>query len=95
MARGCRIGQTRYFCVYQVLITKTYEMKMFHSAILKLVLDRVVLSHQRQNTEDDDSIDGTSKKKSKSRSEIEMQAKEIGELLNKGAYDVFRDDDDT
>ena len=33
-----------------------------------------------------------SKKKSKSKSEREMQAKKIDELLKKGAYDVFQDD---
>ena len=74
---------------------QTYEIHMFHSASLKLGLDRTVLASQRQNTEYDGSIDGTFKNKSKSKSEIEMQAKEIDELLKKGAYDMFQDDDDT
>lgn len=60
---------------------------MFHSASMKLGLDRAVLAHQRQQETDDS-------QETKSKSEREVQAKEIDELLKKGAYDVFRDDDD-
>jgi len=63
---------------------------MFHAASMKLGLDRAVLAHQRQQETDD-----SQETKSKSKSEREVQAKEIDELLKKGAYDVFRDDDDT
>ena len=80
--------------MYQILTSKTYEMHMFHSASLKLGIDCAVLAHQRKNTEDYGSIDGTYKKKSKSKSERDMQAKEINELLKKGAYNVFRDNGD-
>jgi hypothetical protein len=62
---------------------------MFHSASLKLGLDRAVLAHQRQQETEDGQ-----EAKSKSKSEREMQAKEIDQLLKKGAYDVFRDEDD-
>jgi len=86
MARAHRIGQTRSVRVYRLLTSKTYEMHMFHSASLKLGLDRAVLAHQRQGEE--------SKGGRKSKAEREEQAKEIDELLKKGAYDVFRDDDD-
>ncbi|KAL7473004.1 hypothetical protein ACHAXS_013390 [Conticribra weissflogii] len=89
MARAHRIGQTRSVRVYRLLTSKTYEMHMFHSASLKLGLDRAVLAAQRQNA---NSEEGSSKRKSKA--EREEQAKEIDELLKKGAYDVFRDDDD-
>lgn len=89
MARAHRIGQTRSVRVYRLLTSKTYEMHMFHSASLKLGLDRAVLAAQRQNAS---SEEGSSKRKSKA--EREEQAKEIDELLKKGAYDVFRDDDD-
>ena len=54
-----------------------------------------MLARQRQNTEDYGSIHGTSKKKSKPKSEREMQEKDIYEILKKGAYDVFRDNNDT
>mmetsp|Transcript_46338 Transcript_46338/g.69924 ORF Transcript_46338/g.69924 Transcript_46338/m.69924 type:complete len:237 (+) Transcript_46338:1205-1915(+) len=92
MARAHRIGQTRAVRVYRLLTSKTYEMHMFHSASMKLGLDRAVLAHQRQHGADDD--DDPAKSKSKSKKEREIQAKEIDELLKKGAYDVFRDDDD-
>lgn len=62
---------------------------MFHSASLKLGLERAVLSQNREQT--DESDDGTKPTK---KSEREAQAKEIDELLKKGAYDVFRDEDD-
>jgi len=87
MARSHRIGQTRPVRVYRLLTAKTYEMHMFHSASMKLGLDRAVLAHQRQ--QDGDDGDGSSKKTDK-----QVHAKEIDELLKKGAYDVFRDDDD-
>ena len=95
MTRAHRIGQTRDVCVYRLLTAKTYEMHMFHIASLKLGLDHAVLSNQRQNTEYDGSIDGTSKNKYKWKSESEMQAKEIDKLLKKVSHDVFWYDDDT
>jgi len=91
MARAHRIGQTRAVRVYRLLTAKTYEMHMFHSASMKLGLDRAVLAHQRQQGGEDQDTS----KKGKSKSEKELQAKEIDELLKKGAYDVFRDDDDS
>merc|ERR1712100_666155 len=88
MARAHRIGQTRAVRVYRLLTAKTYEMHMFHSASMKLGLEKAVLSHQR------DQEGGSKGGKSKSKSEREAQAKEIDSLLKKGAYDVFKDDDD-
>jgi len=65
-------------------------MHMFHTASLKLGLERAVLSQNReQQTEESDDA-----AKSTRASEREAQAKEIDNLLKKGAYDVFRDDDD-
>jgi hypothetical protein len=61
---------------------------MFHSASLKLGLERAVLSQNRE--QGDDSDENTKSK----RKNAQAQAKEIDELLKKGAYDVFRDDDD-
>ena len=87
MARAHRIGQTRSVQVYRLLTAKTYEMHMFHSASMKLGLEKAVLSHQRDS-------ESAGEGKSKSKSEKEAQAKEIDSLLKKGAYDVFRDDDD-
>jgi hypothetical protein len=63
-------------------------MHMFHSASMKLGLERAVLAQQReQNEETDDNV-------KKPKSEKEAHAKEIDELLKKGAYDIFRDEDD-
>lgn len=61
---------------------------MFHTASLKLGLERAVLSQNRDQSDDGDDS------KSKKKSDKEAQAKEIDELLKKGAYDVFRDEDD-
>ena len=88
MARAHRIGQQRSVKIYRLLTAKTYEMHMFHSASLKLGLERAVLSQNR------DQGDDTDDSKSKKKSDREAQAKEIDELLKKGAYDVFRDEDD-
>jgi superfamily II DNA/RNA helicase len=87
MARAHRIGQTKPVHVYRLLTAKTYEMHMFHSASMKLGLDRAVLAHQRHQ-----GIDGKGHSKKRSK---ESQAKEIDELLKKGAYDVFTDEDDS
>ena len=89
MARAHRIGQTRAVRVYRLLTAKTYEMHMFHSASMKLGLDRAVLAHTRQQQGEDD------ESKPKDKSERASQAKEIDELLKKGAYDVFKDEDDS
>ena len=88
MARAHRIGQTRAVRVYRLLTAKTYEMHMFHSASMKLGLERAVLSQQRDQGNEGDGG------KSKSKSEKAAQAKEIDALLKKGAYDIFKDDND-
>jgi superfamily II DNA/RNA helicase len=80
-ARAHRIGQTRSVMVYRLLTRKTYEMEMFHQASMKLGLDRAVLAHARQEKSTD------------KEGKYKLSAKEIDELLKKGAYDVFREDD--
>jgi len=92
MARAHRIGQTRAVRVYRLLTAKTYEMHMFHSASMKLGLERAVLSQQRDQGEGEQDEGGQTK--SKAKSDREAQAKEIDSLLKKGAYDVFKDDND-
>ncbi|KAL3944902.1 MAG: hypothetical protein SGBAC_000993 [Bacillariaceae sp.] len=90
MARAHRIGQTRAVRVYRLLTAKTYEMHMFHSASMKLGLERAVLSQQRDQGEGEEG----GQTKSKAKSDREAQAREIDSLLKKGAYDVFKDVDD-
>lgn len=79
-ARAHRIGQTRSVSIYRLITKKTYEMHMFHRASLKLGLDRAVLAHARSEQEGYESSKNPT-------------TKEIDELLKRGAYDVFREDD--
>ena len=69
MARAHRIGKTMSVCVSWILTNKTYEMNIFHSAILKRGIDRAVLAHHQQSIEYDGSIDGNLNNKSKTKSE--------------------------
>ena len=63
-------------------------MHMFHSASLKLGLERALMSRNQDGDHDGD------KTKMSKKGEQEAKAKEIDELLKKGAYDVFKDEDD-
>ncbi|RLN74945.1 hypothetical protein BBJ28_00017162, partial [Nothophytophthora sp. Chile5] len=89
-ARAHRIGQTHSVKIYRLITRKTYEMHMFHKASLKLGLDKAVLTHMRR--ENEDQREGGSKKR-KDKMAKAQESKEIDELLKRGAYDVFRDDD--
>jgi len=60
------------------------------SDVFYFILTTAVLSGQREQSGDSDA----DAKPVKNKSEREAQAKEIDELLKKGAYDIFRDDDD-
>merc|ERR1712176_1369501 len=60
-SRCHRIGQTKKVEVYRLLSRKTYELKMFHMASLKLGLDQAVLQ----------GIENNQKKCSLSKKEIE------------------------
>ncbi|KAG7391581.1 choline dehydrogenase 7 [Phytophthora boehmeriae] len=86
-ARAHRIGQTHSVKIYRLITRKTYEMHMFHKASLKLGLDKAVLTHMRRENEE-----GANKPR-KDKSAKAQESKEINELLKRGAYDVFRDDD--
>jgi SNF2 family DNA or RNA helicase len=85
-ARAHRIGQTHSVKIYRLITRKTYEMHMFHKASLKLGLDKAVLTHMRRENEEE----GGKKRNKTSKAQ---ESKEIDELLKRGAYDVFRDDD--
>jgi SNF2 family DNA or RNA helicase len=94
-ARAHRIGQTKSVMVYRLLTRKTYEMEMFHQASMKLGLDRAVLAHAR-NEQEDESYGSKSANNSSSTGKNDpskLNAKEIDELLKRGAYDIFREDD--
>ncbi|KAL7692792.1 putative chromodomain-helicase-DNA-binding protein [Plasmopara halstedii] len=85
-ARAHRIGQTHSVKIYRLITRKTYEMHMFHKASLKLGLDKAVLTHMRRENEEEGG-------KKRNKSSKAQESKEIDELLKRGAYDVFRDDD--
>ncbi|CAI5729820.1 unnamed protein product [Hyaloperonospora brassicae] len=85
-ARAHRIGQTHSVKIYRLITRKTYEMHMFHKASLKLGLDKAVLTHMRR-----ENMEEGGKKRSKGAKA--QESKEIDDLLKRGAYDVFRDDD--
>lgn len=89
-ARAHRIGQTKAVMVYRLLTRKTYEMQMFHQASMKLGLDRAVLAHARIEHEEEERRHS---QKKRNESSLGMGTKEIDELLKRGAYDVFREDD--
>ncbi|KAF1775031.1 P-loop containing nucleoside triphosphate hydrolase [Phytophthora cactorum] len=55
-------------------------------ASLKLGLDKAVLTHMRRENEEEGG-------KKRNKSSKAQESKEIDELLKRGAYDVFRDDD--
>ncbi|CAM9981469.1 unnamed protein product, partial [Choristocarpus tenellus] len=101
-ARAHRIGQTKAVMVYRLLSKKTYEMHMFHQASLKLGLDKAVLAHARNEAEAGGDEEGDTGVSGKSRAMIstrgngkfDLAAEEIDHLLKRGAYDVFREDDE-
>ena len=88
-ARCHRIGQTKDVKVYRLITANTYEKKMFMRASMKLGLDQAILSNMRSGTNkgEGENADGIDPKK--------MSKKEIDDLLKYGAYDVFKDEDDT
>ncbi|CAN0150637.1 unnamed protein product [Ascophyllum nodosum] len=107
-ARAHRIGQTKAVMVYRLLSKKTYEMHMFHQASLKLGLDKAVLAHARNEAQQDadnavlegeDKKDGTGQSASgmisaRGMGKPDLASEEIDHLLKRGAYDVFREDDE-
>ncbi|KAJ3333445.1 choline dehydrogenase 7 [Blyttiomyces sp. JEL0837] len=81
-SRVHRIGQKNAVQIYRLVTRNTYEREMLDRASMKLGLDKAVL--QRMEFGQDDSGSDTLSK---------MQANEIEDLLKKGAYGAFMDDD--
>jgi chromodomain-helicase-DNA-binding protein 6 len=94
-ARVHRIGQTKAVNIYRLITRKTYEMHMFHQASLKLGLDRAVLAYARneQDEEAEAKLQKDNMNAMSNKDKLSMSSKEIDELLKRGAYDVFREDD--
>jgi hypothetical protein len=70
-------------------------MEMFHQASMKLGLDRAVLAHARieQDEENQNNAKGKGGGGVSSTDPGKLNVKEIDELLKRGAYHVFREDD--
>jgi superfamily II DNA or RNA helicase len=86
-ARCHRVGQTKEVKVYRLVTAKTYEQKMFMRASMKLGLDQAVLTNMRvgASSSSDDAEGGAGK----------LGKQDIDALLKYGAYDMFKDDDDS
>ncbi|KAJ3129317.1 choline dehydrogenase 7 [Nowakowskiella sp. JEL0407] len=87
-SRCHRIGQTKQVQIYRLVMRNTYEREMFDRASLKLGLDKAIL--QRMDTggdEESTSADVGGKTLS------QLPKNEIEELLKKGAYGAFMDDE--
>lgn len=74
-ARAHRLGQTKAVRIYRLLTSKTYEMSMFAAASMKLGVDHAVLASVTQEAG--------------SKAAAAPSAKELEQLLKRGAYDVF------
>jgi chromodomain-helicase-DNA-binding protein 6 len=82
MARCHRIGQTKAVKIYRLLTAKTYESHMFHISSMKLGLDRAVLHGT-------DGFNG----KSEDKNGLKLSKAEVENLLKRGAYAVFNEED--
>lgn len=76
-ARCHRIGQDKSVKIYRLLCSKTYEMTMFHTASMKLGLDKAVLGGMNTNSKD---------------GSASLSKPEIESLLKHGAYEIFREE---
>lgn len=94
-ARAHRIGQTKAVKVYRLLTRKSYEVEMFHAASMKLGLDRAVLAHQRAEEAGDQEERGGGDNAllKPTKQALGLSHTEVEHLLKRGAYDVFRGDD--
>ncbi|KAJ3355013.1 hypothetical protein HDU83_004184 [Entophlyctis luteolus] len=85
-SRVHRIGQKKSVLIYRLVTRNTYEREMFDKASMKLGLDRAILQRMDANS----AYGGTNESDSSKVSG--MSKAEIEELLKKGAYAAFMDD---
>ncbi|KAJ3053100.1 choline dehydrogenase 7 [Rhizophlyctis rosea] len=89
-SRCHRIGQKKPVQIYRLITRNTYEREMFDRASMKLGLDKAILQRMdAQNLGSGVSLDTTDPSKPPS----SLSKTEIEELLKKGAYGAFMDDD--
>ncbi|KAI8854416.1 SNF2 family N-terminal domain-containing protein [Chytridium lagenaria] len=86
-SRVHRIGQKKPVQIYRLVTRNTYEREMFDRASLKLGLDRAILQRMdAQSAYGAEEANDATKVSALTKTEIE-------ELLKKGAYGAFMDDD--
>ncbi|KAJ3378317.1 choline dehydrogenase 7, partial [Entophlyctis sp. JEL0112] len=86
-SRVHRIGQKKSVLIYRLVTRNTYEREMFDKASMKLGLDRAILQRMDAN-----SAYGVDSNESESSKVSGMSKAEIEELLKKGAYAAFMDE---
>ncbi|KAI8927638.1 P-loop containing nucleoside triphosphate hydrolase protein [Entophlyctis helioformis] len=86
-SRCHRIGQKKTVQIYRLVTRNTYEREMFDRASLKLGLDRAVLQRMDAQSGGFSGLDMGSSK------HTGLTAEEIEDLLKKGAYGAFMDDE--
>ncbi|KAJ1548210.1 choline dehydrogenase 6 [Nowakowskiella sp. JEL0078] len=87
-SRCHRIGQTKQVQIYRLITRNTYEREMFDKASMKLGLDKAILQRMDTGGADDVTSADTGAK-----TLSQLPKNEIEDLLKKGAYGAFMDDD--
>ncbi|EGF78368.1 hypothetical protein BATDEDRAFT_35805 [Batrachochytrium dendrobatidis JAM81] len=87
-SRCHRIGQKKPVQIYRLITRNTYEREMFDRASMKLGLDKALL--QRMDMQGESGFAGFDAGSSKSSA---LTTEEVEELLKKGAYGAFMDDE--
>eukprot|EP00842_Homolaphlyctis_polyrhiza_P001258 jgi/Hompol1/2132/HPOL_002827-RA len=90
-SRCHRIGQKKSVKIYRLITRNTYEREMFDRASMKLGLDKALLQRMDSQSGGDSAFTGFdlgSNGKSSG-----LSSEEVEELLKKGAYGAFMDDD--
>ncbi|KAH9268936.1 hypothetical protein BASA83_009070 [Batrachochytrium salamandrivorans] len=87
-SRCHRIGQKKPVQIYRLITRNTYEREMFDRASMKLGLDKALL--QRMDMQGESGFSGFDAGSSKSNA---LSTEEVEELLKKGAYGAFMDDE--
>ncbi|KAJ3031256.1 UNVERIFIED_CONTAM: choline dehydrogenase 7 [Siphonaria sp. JEL0065] len=83
-SRVHRIGQKKSVLIYRLITRNTYEREMFDKASMKLGLDKAILQRMDANSAFEPESD--------SKKVTGMSKTEIEDLLKKGAYAAFMDD---
>jgi superfamily II DNA/RNA helicase len=87
-SRCHRIGQKKVVKIYRLITKNTYEREMFDRASMKLGLDKALLQRMDTSESSADYIPNSQKSAASSLSKTEIE-----DLLKKGAYGAFMDDE--